>query len=248
MLFLAARAWPENSSDVCGSWAMQWSFGESDNVSGGISSLPGMLARGEREALLGVVELYAEGEPDPGNDLDRDDPDRAAGRVCRFADSGAGGLVDEVSDALELLVRTVSARSTLPPPPSSAAVASLGGAEMVMRAEFVAGRTEWLPRLLPSFAYLATVAFLDREEALRLAEQVGELARSRAQTQRLTGQGRYPRTQGAPIEPSLPSGQEPTGGRSVSLPTRKWKVATGPGPPPGAIARTLKVSLPRPTR
>jgi AcrR family transcriptional regulator len=55
--------------------------------------------------------------------------------------------------------------------PSLAARAALGGAEAVVRAEIVAGRTEQLPRLLPDFAYGVAVPFLGQERALGLARR-----------------------------------------------------------------------------
>jgi AcrR family transcriptional regulator len=59
------------------------------------------------------------------------------------------------------------------PPRIPAAV--VGGAEAVVRRELVAGRHEDLPRLLPDFIFGATVAFLGREEALRMARLGREL-------------------------------------------------------------------------
>jgi hypothetical protein len=137
-----------------------------------------MLDRGEREALLAaVVELYVK-----GGASERGWPEeiRSVPRTA-FAgslDAEQEALVAEVSDALWLIVSAVSASSKLEPPPRNAVIASLGGAEMVMRAEIVAGKTDWLPKLLSSFTYLATVAFLERDEALRLAERAAELCRA----------------------------------------------------------------------
>jgi AcrR family transcriptional regulator len=61
--------------------------------------------------------------------------------------------------------------------PSLAARAALGGAEAVVRAEIVAGRVEQLPRLLPAFAYGATVPFLGQARALALARRSREMLR-----------------------------------------------------------------------
>jgi hypothetical protein len=54
--------------------------------------------------------------------------------------------------------------------PRLAPSAALGAAEAVLRRELLAGRPERLPALLPDFVYAATVPFLGRAEALRLAE------------------------------------------------------------------------------
>lgn len=62
-------------------------------------------------------------------------------------------------------------------PPPGAGRAALGAAEAVVRAEIVAGRGDSIPRLLPDFAYGATVGFLGQEEALRFAARGRELLR-----------------------------------------------------------------------
>lgn len=62
----------------------------------------------------------------------------------------------------------------------SVPVGALGGPEAVVRREIVRGRAEQLPRLLPDLVYAATVPFLGRPEALRLARRGRELL---AQTQ-----------------------------------------------------------------
>jgi hypothetical protein len=90
----------------------------------------------------------------------------------------------EVGESLETGARLLSAMlerlredsgSELPPPPSRAARAALGGAEAVVRREIAGRRAEALPRLLPDFVYAATVPFLGQEEALRLARRGREL-------------------------------------------------------------------------
>jgi AcrR family transcriptional regulator len=62
-------------------------------------------------------------------------------------------------------------------PPATTARSALGGPEAVVRAEIMAGRIDQLPRLLPDFAYAATVGFLGQEDALRLASRGRELLR-----------------------------------------------------------------------
>lgn len=47
--------------------------------------------------------------------------------------------------------------------------AALGGLEVLVRRELVAGRAESLPRLLPNFIYGALVPFVGQREALRQA-------------------------------------------------------------------------------
>jgi AcrR family transcriptional regulator len=64
--------------------------------------------------------------------------------------------------------------------PASAARASLGGGQALVRQEIMAGRTDQLPRLLPDLAYGATVAFLGQEEALQLSRRARELLRGTA--------------------------------------------------------------------
>jgi hypothetical protein len=85
-------------------------------------------------------------------------------------------LVATIREALTKTSSAVSsARSGGVAPPSSAIVGALGGAEFVMRGEIMAGRTDQLPRLLPSFSYLVTLPFVGHEEALRVARRTEEL-------------------------------------------------------------------------
>ncbi|MGN6588641.1 MAG: TetR/AcrR family transcriptional regulator [Solirubrobacterales bacterium] len=57
------------------------------------------------------------------------------------------------------------------PPPNIATRAAIGGGEALIRRELVAGRAARLPALLPHLVYTATVPFLGRREALRLARK-----------------------------------------------------------------------------
>lgn len=140
-----------------------------------------MQAEQERDRLLrAMAELYAElGYEETRGDLEA---------VQAVAESISGrafdgmlseeeeSLVAAVNEALARIVSAVSgAHSGSVAPPPTAIVGALGGAEMVMRGEIMAGRVDRLPRLLPSFVYLATLPSLGQEEALGLSRQTHEL-------------------------------------------------------------------------
>jgi len=55
--------------------------------------------------------------------------------------------------------------------PRSAARAAVGGIEMLIRTEILAGRAEQLPAILPQATYAALVAFLGREQAQAMADE-----------------------------------------------------------------------------
>jgi AcrR family transcriptional regulator len=55
--------------------------------------------------------------------------------------------------------------------PRSAARAAVGGIEMLIRNEILAGRTEQLPAILPQATYAALVSFLGREQAQAMADE-----------------------------------------------------------------------------
>ncbi len=59
--------------------------------------------------------------------------------------------------------------------PASATRGAIGGAELLIRRELIAGRAERLPELLPDIIYGTVVPFLDQREALRYAELAREL-------------------------------------------------------------------------
>jgi AcrR family transcriptional regulator len=61
--------------------------------------------------------------------------------------------------------------------PESAARGALGGEEVLIRRELVAGRVERLPQLLPDIIYGVLVPFLGRREALRYAQMARELSK-----------------------------------------------------------------------
>ncbi|HTR74528.1 MAG TPA: hypothetical protein VMH33_04630 [Solirubrobacterales bacterium] len=63
------------------------------------------------------------------------------------------------------------------PAPASATRGALGGAELLIRRELIAGRAEQLPRLLPDITYGTVVPFLDQREALGFAELAREMIR-----------------------------------------------------------------------
>jgi AcrR family transcriptional regulator len=62
--------------------------------------------------------------------------------------------------------------------PASATRAGIGGAELLIRRELIAGRAEDLPDLLPDIIYGTVVPFLDQHEALRYADLARELVNS----------------------------------------------------------------------
>ena len=70
-------------------------------------------------------------------------------------------------------VRAYAARSA----PASATRGAIGGAELLIRRELIAGRAERLPELLPDIIYGTVVPFLDQREALRYAELARDLQR-----------------------------------------------------------------------
>jgi AcrR family transcriptional regulator len=59
--------------------------------------------------------------------------------------------------------------------PPSATRGGIGGAELLIRRELIAGRAENLPQLLPDIIYGTVVPFLDQQEALRYTELAREL-------------------------------------------------------------------------
>jgi AcrR family transcriptional regulator len=62
--------------------------------------------------------------------------------------------------------------------PTSATRGAVGGAELLIRRELIAGRAERLPKLLPDIIYGTVVPFLDQQEALRYADLARELVNS----------------------------------------------------------------------
>jgi AcrR family transcriptional regulator len=58
--------------------------------------------------------------------------------------------------------------------PASATRGAIGGAELLIRRELIAGRAENLPQLLPDIIYGTVVPFLDQREALRYRELAKE--------------------------------------------------------------------------
>jgi AcrR family transcriptional regulator len=62
--------------------------------------------------------------------------------------------------------------------PASAGRAAIGGAELLIRRELIAGRAENLPQLLPDIIYGTVVPFLDQREALKYRELAKELIKA----------------------------------------------------------------------
>jgi hypothetical protein len=136
-----------------------------------------MLARGERKRLLAqAVELYSEGVEPTGRESAAAPDLPPPTQYLRELDEEQQAVIDDVRQMLAEILTIVSSRSMLPEPPPSAIVATVNGAEMVAQAEVLAGQDDWLTKLLPSFTYLTTLAFLDRALALELADRVRELA------------------------------------------------------------------------
>ena len=61
--------------------------------------------------------------------------------------------------------------------PPTAGRAAIGGAELLIRRELIAGRADRLPELLPDIIYGTVVPFLPQSEALRYARLAREPAR-----------------------------------------------------------------------
>jgi hypothetical protein len=85
--------------------------------------------------------------------------------------------VDEAELAKVMaLLRAVAAgvelSPTLRPPPEYAVDSALGGSELVMRWRYLDGRRSEIPELLPSALFVITIHLMDRDEALRLADEV----------------------------------------------------------------------------
>jgi len=74
-----------------------------------------------------------------------------------------------------LIDRIRTFASSMAPP--TATRGALGGAEILIRRELIAGRADRLPSLLPDITYGTVVPFLDQQEALRHAELARELIR-----------------------------------------------------------------------
>jgi hypothetical protein len=76
---------------------------------------------------------------------------------------------ESARQVLATMIDRLRENSEAAPAPPKAARAALGSADLVVRREILAGRTERLPRLLPDLVYGATVPFLGQEEALARA-------------------------------------------------------------------------------
>jgi hypothetical protein len=143
-----------------------------------------MLARDEQDRLLeAMVDVYTESA---GGEIDAE----LMRRVGRRPPAPFAGmlsveeedLVAAVSAALGKIAATV-AREVDGLPAESTIGATLGGAEMLMRGEILAGNVDGIPGLLPSFAYLVTMPFLSEKDALRLSQQVEALLKEATEGQ-----------------------------------------------------------------
>lgn len=142
-----------------------------------------MLARDRRETLLAaLVNLYVEDggdEPDGEWDAVACEPPRAA--FAGLLSEEEERAVAAITRALTQITAAVARRTTAPPPPPSAITGALCGAELVMRSEIISGNPERVTELLPSFAYLATLPYLQHAKALQLSRRAGELLAQRAE-------------------------------------------------------------------
>jgi hypothetical protein len=59
----------------------------------------------------------------------------------------------------------------------SAVQTALDGSEMVVRGELMSGREDHLPRLMPSFVFLAVLPTVGQDRALALSKRASELIR-----------------------------------------------------------------------
>ena len=121
--------------------------------------------------LRGVEEIFADlGEPGPDDEplpFDLDDCGRP--------------LDPDAEDQIEAVLRTLwrigraARRNALLSPPPNALRGAIGGANLLMRSDFLVGRPPRIAERLPAFVYLTTLIFLDRPEAERRSRQVEEL-------------------------------------------------------------------------
>lgn len=141
-----------------------------------------MMSGRELERLLEqVVSIY---EDNPGRETPDEGSPEGVSTCSPPVDERWEEVIAAVLRALRRIVAAVEPRSVLPPAPASALRGALGGADLVMRSEVIAGRGDGLLELLPSFAYLTTIAFLDYAEALRGCERVRELLEAEGYTPR----------------------------------------------------------------
>jgi hypothetical protein len=137
-----------------------------------------MLAQDKRDRLLGaMVELYAEigdGGPDAAWESEaRVEPNPVLAGMLGAEDEE---LVAEVSAGLSRIAAAAAGLESDGWAPAASAIAgAIGGAELVMRSEIMAGRVERVPGLLPGFVYLVTLPFVAEEEAMRLSRRAVEL-------------------------------------------------------------------------
>jgi hypothetical protein len=133
-----------------------------------------VLAGQERDRLVGALAaLRAELDP-------REAPQTGAGapvvqpraRTNHLLGTEEEELVRELGRSLaELAEAAASVHPENAAPAPSATIGAVGGAEMVMRAELMAGRGERLPELLPDFVYLVTLPFADLAGAKALRDR-----------------------------------------------------------------------------
>jgi len=151
-----------------------------------VVAFPNMPGGDERELLLRVSDrLCAE----LGGREGAEDPPQA--RSARERVQGMAGVLsptDEefVADVRRKLAR-IAAAAAEPPTGAmlaGAAGAALDGIEMMIRGELVSGKPERLPTLMPGFVFLATLPYVDQDEALALSRRTGELVTAERQRHR----------------------------------------------------------------
>lgn len=87
-------------------------------------------------------------------------------------------MIAAVMRTLRGVVAAAERNAVLSAPPPNAVYGVLSGSELMMRWECMAGRSDQVPGLLHGFAYLSTVYFLDRKEALCRSDAVLALVKA----------------------------------------------------------------------
>jgi hypothetical protein len=134
----------------------------------------------EKDRLVGAIAaLRAEVDPGglgraaggPGGPGERPRP-----RIERSLGAEEEELIATIVEALaELAAVAAAVHPRSVPPPPSATIGALGGAEWVMRSTFVDGRATRIGEVVPDFVYLVTLPFVGEAEALRLWRRAQEL-------------------------------------------------------------------------
>jgi hypothetical protein len=131
----------------------------------------------EKDRLVGAIAaLRAELDPGGLGRAPGGPGERPRARLENSLGAEEEDLIATIVGALAGLAAAAAAvhpRSV--PPPPSATIGALGGAEWVMRATFVDGRAMRIGEVVPDFVYLVTLPFVGEAEALRLWRRAQEL-------------------------------------------------------------------------